>query len=150
CDATCAAAMDIGMTGPMPPSPLEDSEQKLVEHVIAACQNAIAGALAQPSRAAGFARKLTASLNTLQLVQGEVAKGQHGAGAVVANADTLTRGALLDVLKLSAQPGEALAALAAVTNVTPTSTPALPATEAKPLTFSAVSNAYIQMRIERD
>jgi hypothetical protein len=88
-----------------------------------------------------------------------VAKGEAGAVAVTANSDELTRQALTDVLKLSAQPKEALAALAAVEDVSPrvqsgqsTQAPtarSVAATHGLPL-FSEISQAYIDMRNDRD
>lgn len=58
-------------------------------------------------------------MTSLLTVQAEVAKGDAGARAVVEHADALTHNALADVLKLSVQPAEALAALAAVESVAP-------------------------------
>ena len=151
--ASAAATMETAMT-----KPLNDNENDLVKQVIAACQNAITRAIAQPSQAIGLARGLGASLTSLQLVQAEVLKGEAGAKAVTANANALARHALTDVLTLAAQPDEALAALAAVEDVAPKVTPAErsapgrpPAGEARRMPFfSEVSQAYIDMRIGRD
>lgn len=137
----------------------DDQQNDLVRHTIDACQNAIAGAVKNPSQAIGLARGLEGALTSLLLVQREVAKGAAGAAAVTANADELTRQALTDVLKLSAQPKEALAALAAVEDVSPrvqsgqsTQAPtarSVAATHGLPL-FSEISQAYIDMRNDRD
>jgi hypothetical protein len=51
--------------------PLSPQEQDLARQVIAACQNAIARAVAQPSQAIGLAHGLGAALTSLQLVQSE-------------------------------------------------------------------------------
>ena len=137
----------------------DDQQNDLVRHTIDACQNAIAGAVKNPSQAIGLARGLEGALTSLLLVQREVAKGEAGAVAVTANADELTRQALTDVLKFSAQPKEALAALAAVEDVSPrvqsahsTQAPTagpVAATHDLPL-FSEISQAYIDMRNDRD
>jgi hypothetical protein len=99
--------------------PLSSQEKDLAHQVIAACQTAIGRALKQPAQAVGLARGLNGALTSLLLVQSEVAKGAAGARAVVDNADALTRNALTDVLKISAQPAEALAALAAPGRASP-------------------------------
>jgi hypothetical protein len=148
--ALAAAQKDVNAMNTMSPQ-----EENLAKQVIAACQTAIGSALKQPKQAIGLARGLGTALTTLQLVQSEVAKRTGGASAVVDNADALTRHALADVLKLSAQPNAALAALAAVPTVAPSAPPASAppspphAHGARPLpTFSEVSHAYIAMRIE--
>ena len=119
CQTICSFAADTWKGTPMDASQFDDRQNELIRHTVTACQNAIAGAVKNPSQAIGLARGLDGALTSLLLVQREVAKGEAGAAAVTANADELTRQALADVLKLSAQPKEALAALAAVENVTP-------------------------------
>lgn len=141
------------------PTPTNDST-KLAAQVVAACQNAIKSAVAQPSHAIGLARGISAALTSLQLVQSEVEKGENGAHAVVENAEALSRRALADVLKLAADPAKALAVLAASPAIVPSvmSTPLAEAPPANPGTpggsdkplFSQVSRAYIDMRIEND
>jgi hypothetical protein len=159
CQTICASAAATMKTTAMT-TPLDDNENDLVKQVIAACQNAITRAIAQPSQAIGLAQGLGSALTSLQLVQREVAKGEAGAHAVTVNADALTRHALTDVLKLAAQPDAALAALAAVEDVapkvapveTPVSSapqPQPPGARQMPL-FSKVSQDYIDMRIGRD
>ena len=103
----------------MPMSSPPPSETALVRHVIDACQNAIKQAVTQPSRVNGLANGLGAALRSLQLIQSEVAKGSAGASVIIDNADALTRNALSDVLRIASQPDDALAALAAVSDVAP-------------------------------
>jgi hypothetical protein len=157
CQTICASAAAT-MKATNMTKPLNDNESDLVQQVITACQNAIARAIAQPSQAIGLAQGIGSALTSLQLVQREVAKGEAGAEAVTVNADALTRHALADVLKLAAQPDEALAAMAAVEDVAPKAAPVerpLPAAtqpacaRQMPL-FSRVSQDYIDMRIGRD
>ncbi len=156
CQAICAAAA-AGKDDTMAQQPLSDDQPDLVKQVVAACQNAISRAIAQPSQAIGLARGLDAALTSLRLVQAEVAKGEAGASVVTAHADALTRHALTEVLKLSSQPAAALTALAAVARVAPAppqgelkgaATPT--EDESKLPTFSKVSQDYIDMRIGRD
>ena len=149
--ALAAARKDANTMSPMTPE-----EETLAKQVVDACQTAIGRALQRPSQAIGLAKGLGAALTSLQLVQSEVAKGAGGARAVVDNADALTRNALIDVLKLSAQPSQALAALAAVPVVAPTDPPAAAvadpmsaAANAQP-TYGAISQAYIDMRKKND
>ena len=159
CQTICAAAADIRNEPSMSMQPLDNNEAALVRQVVNACENAIKEAVALPSRAIGLAKGFGAALTSLQLIQSEVAKGGNGAVAITANADALTRAALTDVLNLSAQPKEAFAALAAVEDVGPPAqfvrnTPApaagpVAATHGLPL-FSAISQAYIDMRNDRD
>jgi len=148
CQTICSAA-----TG-QPTMLTDDSENDLARHVVEACQNAIARAIAQPSQAIGLAQGLEAALTSLQLVQREVAKGDKGAGAVTANADALTRQALTDVLQLSSQPEAAFQALAAVGRVAPNGAESAerPRTQRDGAIppFSEISQTYIDMRIERD
>ena len=153
--ALAAARKDANTMTTMTPQ-----EEDLATQVISTCQAAISRALKQPSQAIGLARGLDAALTSLRLVQTEVDKGTAGARAVVDHADALTRHALTDVLKLSAQPAEALAALAAlaaVPTVAPPAPPAVtppsatPAPGARPLpTFSELSERHIKMRIENN
>lgn len=158
CQSVCVIAADIWKGIPMNPSQTDDRQNELVQHTVAACQHAISRALENPSQAIGLARGLEAALTSLQLVGREVAKGEAGAAAVTSNAEALTRAALTDVLKLASKPEAALAALAAVEQVAPSIVPApaapLPrapnaAADSLPL-FSAISQAYIDMRAERD
>lgn len=144
--APAAATKDANM------DPLSPEENNLAQQVIAACQTAIGRTLKQPKQAVGLARGLNGALTSLLLVQAEVAKGDAGARAVVEHADALTRGALVDVLKLSTQPGDALAALAAVASVAPR-TPATGATAPQPAPaagqaplFSQLEDEYVAMR----
>ena len=169
--AAVVAANTKGDTMPINQQPLDAQQNDLVKKVVAACQTSIDRAIKHPAQAIGLARALEGSLTSLRLVEAEVAKGDTGARAVVDNAEALTRHALTDVLKLSRQPEEALAALAAVPAVAPgpldgLSTtsgvgPSLMASTAlKPPprargggglpTFGETSRAYIDMRIERD
>jgi hypothetical protein len=135
-------------------------DTELAEQVVAACQNAIKKAVAQPSQALGLAHGLDAALTSLRLVQTEIGKGEHGARAVVDNAAALTRHALKDVLAHTSDPKRALEVLSttsdiapSVTTITPGNPPptqaAAPGGSEKP-TFSQVSQAYIDMRIEND
>jgi hypothetical protein len=159
CQTICSFAADIWKGIPVEASQFDDHQSELVRNTVTACQTAIATAIKNPSQAIGLARGLEGALTSLLLVQREVAKGDAGAAAVTANADALTRQALTEVLKLSAQPEEALAALAAVKDVGPQApaiydmvAPAVapaPAANGLPL-FSEISQAYIDMRKERD
>ncbi len=168
CQSICSFAADIWKGTTMDASQIDDKQNELARHTVAACQNAITRALENPAQAIGLARGLEAALTSLQLVEREVAKGEAGATAVTANAEALTRAALTDVLKLASQPEPALAALAAVERVSPSIAPAIvpphpvpshavppravPANAGSgrlPL-FSAISQAYIDMRKERD
>ncbi|WLA74058.1 hypothetical protein QIH77_02135 [Bradyrhizobium diazoefficiens] len=159
CQTVCSFAADVWKGISMDASQTDDRQNELVQHTVTACQNAIARALENPAQAIGLARGLEAALNTLQLVRREVEKGEAGIAAVTSNAEALTRSALTDVLKLSSVP-EALAALAAVEQVAPSFGPMpAPATPAPPATpnatpglplFSAISQAYIDMRNDRD
>ena len=174
CQAVSAAAVAANTKGdPMPTDeqPLDGKRNDLVQKVVAACQASIDRAIKHPAQAIGLARALEGSLTSLRLVGTEVAKGDAGARAVVDNAEALTRHALTDVLNLSRQPEEALAALAAVPAVAPGPLDALSTTSGvgpslmastalKPPprargggglpTFGETSRAYIDMRIERD
>ncbi|WMT73464.1 hypothetical protein [Bradyrhizobium sp. Ash2021] len=159
CQTICSFAADTWKGTPMTTLHFDDKQNDLIRHTIDACQNAITRALENPSQAIGLARGLDAALASLQLVQREVAKGDAGAVAVTTNADALARQALTDVLKLAAKPEQALAALAAVEDVGPPAptvrnTPA-PAAEPRAAThdlplFSEISQAYIDMRNDRD
>jgi len=156
CQTICSFAADTWKGTPVEASQFDDHQSELVRNTVTACQTAIAAAIKNPSRAIGLARGLEGAMTSLLLVQKEVAKGDAGAAAVTANADALTRHALIDVLKLSAQPEEALAALAAVKDVGPqvlavydTAAPAVAPTNGLPL-FSEISRSYIDMRNERD
>lgn len=159
CQTICSFAADTWKGTPVEASQFDDHQSELVRNTVTACQTAIAAAIKNPSQAIGLARGLEGALTSLLLVQREVAKGEGGAKAITANADALTRAALTDVLKLSAQPEEALAALAAVKDVGPPA-PAVhnavtpiaaraAAANGLPL-FSEISQAYIDMRNERD
>jgi hypothetical protein len=159
CQTICSFAADTWKDTPVEASQFDDRQSELVRNTVTACQTAIAAAIKNPSQAIGLARGLEGALTSLLLVQKEVAKGDAGAAAVTANADALIRHALTEVLKLSAQPAEALAALAAVKDVGPqalavcdTAAPAVAptaATNGLPL-FSEISQSYIDMRNERD
>lgn len=158
CQTICSFAADTWKGTPVEASQFDDQQSELVRNTVTACQTAITAAMKNPSQAIGLARGLEGALTSLLLVQKEMAKGDAGAAAVTANADALTRQALTEVLKLSAQPKEALAALAAVKDVGPqapaahnTAAHAAPAgaTNGLPL-FSEISQAYIDMRNERD
>lgn len=155
---------------------LDGAEADLVAQVVAACQAAIANAMANPREALGLARGLDAALTTLKLVEGEVGKGPAGLPAVVANSEVLTRGALIDVLRLAPDPKAGTDALSRVIKVAPSlatdrtekaglgvAAPAMPefpvAAQVGAMpepgagqvpTFSQLSAAYIQMRIARD
>ena len=161
CQTISSFAADIWKGISMDKSQIDDRQNELVQHTVAACQNAIARALENPAQAIGLARGLEAALSTLQLVGREVEKGEVGLPAVTTNAEALTRSALTDVLELASVPEEALAALAALEQVAPPIAPmskpsATPraesptaATSRLPL-FSAISQSYIDMRKERD
>ncbi len=161
CQMICAAAADIRNLTPMSSQPLDPNETALVQQVINACEGAIKQAIAQPSRAIGLAQGFGDALQWLQLIQSEVAKGSAGAPAITGNADALVRSKLGDVLRVASCPDDALAALAAVSDVAPPSAPSGPrprasAAEQTPSRhsslppFSEISQAYIDMRIERD
>lgn len=151
-----AAEMWKGIS--MDASQIDGRQNELVQHTVAACQNAISCALENPAHAIGLARGLGAALSTLQLVGQEVERGEAGIAAVTSNAEALTRSALSDVLKLASVPEEALAALAAVEQAAPSfgPMPAPPPPAAAPTAnpglplFSATSQSYIDMRIARD
>ena len=161
CQTICAAAAEIRNATPMSMRPLDPNESALVQQVIEACENAIKQAVAQPSRAAGLAKGFGVALTSLQLIQSEVAKGDAGVPVITANADALTRNALTEILNVASRPDDALAALAAVTDVAPPPAPPGPRPRASaaeqtpsgpsslPL-FSEISQSYIDMRIERD
>jgi hypothetical protein len=159
CQTICSFAADTWKGIPVEASQFDDRQSELVRNTVTACQTAIAAAIKNPSQAIGLARGLEGALTSLLLVQKEVAKGDAGAAAVTANADALTRHALTEVLKLSTQPEEALAALAAVKDFGPqapaiynAAAPAVApaaATSGLPL-FSEISQSYIDMRNERD
>ena len=70
----------------------------LLTRVVQACQAAIGTALRNPSEALGVANGLRSALDTLNLVAGEIAKGEAGLRPVVDNAGTLTQNALDTVL----------------------------------------------------
>jgi hypothetical protein len=158
CQTICSFAADVWKGTPMDASQIDDRQNELVQHTVAACQNAITRALENPAQAIGLARGLEAALTSLQLVEREVAKGEAGAAAVTANAEALTRAALTDVLKLASRPEQALAALAAVNQVAPSiaAAPAPPPARAPNAAagslppFSAISQGYIDMRNDRD
>lgn len=154
CQTICGFAADIRKGTPVETSQFDDRQSELVRNTVTACQTAIAAAIKNPSQAIGLAHGLEGALTSLLLVQKEVAKGDAGAAAVTANADALTRQALTEVLKLSSQPEEALAALAAVKEVGPQAltvhaAAAVAPTKSLPL-FSEISQSYIDMRQERD
>jgi hypothetical protein len=159
CQTICGFAADTWKGIPVEAPQFDDRQSELVRNTVTACQTAIAAAITNPSQAIGLARGLEGALTSLLLVQKEVAKGDAGAAAVTANADALTRHALTEVLKLSTQPEEALAALAAVKDFGPqapaiynAAAPAVApaaATSGLPL-FSEISQSYIDMRNERD
>ncbi|SED23193.1 hypothetical protein [Bradyrhizobium erythrophlei] len=65
--------MDASQTG--------DKQNELVQHSVAACQDAIGRALENPAEAIGLARGLGAALNTLQLIGLDVQKGEAGIAA---------------------------------------------------------------------
>lgn len=155
CQLVCSAP--VHRKGLKMEGPLSVPESDLVSQVVEACQLPIAKAIAHPDQAIGFANGLSSALTSLQLIQSEVAKGDAGAPVITQNADALARGALVDVLKLASQPASALEALAKVKNVGPiTPDPIAQSTEIEQAdsrvlpTFGKVSQAYIDMRIERD
>ncbi|WP_438275839.1 hypothetical protein [Nitrobacter sp.] len=155
CQTICSFAADIWKGTPMDASQIDDRQNELVQHTVAACQNAITRALENPAQAIGLARGLEAALTSLQLVEREVAKGETGAAAVAANAEALTRAALTEVLKLASQPEQALAAVDhVVPSITPApaSPPAVASNAAtgSSLLFSRIAQNYINMRKERD
>jgi hypothetical protein len=113
CQTICGFASETCKGIPVEASQFDDHQSELLRNTVMACQTAIAAAVKNPSQAIGLAHGLEGALTSLLLVQKEVAKGDAGAAAVTANADALTRHALTEVLKLSGQPQEALAALAA-------------------------------------
>ncbi|MBB4374138.1 hypothetical protein GGD63_006967 [Bradyrhizobium sp. cir1] len=115
CQIICSAATGCFATMELS----DDAQSDLFQQVAQVCQEAIATALAEPSQAVALAQALGGALTSLQLVQQEVAKGEHGAAAVVQNADALTRQALTDVLRLASHSEAALAALAAAQNIVP-------------------------------
>ncbi|MDQ2079054.1 hypothetical protein RA307_02590 [Xanthobacteraceae bacterium Astr-EGSB] len=141
----------------------QHGHEELVQQVAAACQTAIARAMAAPSEAIGLARGLDGALTSLKLVQSEVAKGTAGARAVVDNAEALTRQALEDVLAFAPDPARARAALDAAPPIAPGSeapkealAPAR-AADHRPVgmarslpTFGEVSQSYIDMRVAND
>lgn len=158
CQTICAAAAEIRNATPMSMQPLDPNESALVQQVIDACENAIKQAVVQPSRAVGLAKGFGAALTSLQLIQSEVAKGSGGASVITANADALTRNALTEILGVAARPDDALAALAAVSDVAPPfnvqsnmagAGQTRSGNSSLPL-FSEISQAYIDMRNERD
>ena len=158
CQTISAAAADIRNITPMSMQPLNPNQSALVQQVVDACENAIKQAVAHPSRAVGLAKGFGAALTSLQLIQSEVAKGGAGAPVITDNADALTRNALTEILGIASRPDAALAALATVRNVAPSAGPhpevapvggARSGNSSLPL-FSEISQAYIDMRTERD
>ncbi|MDO8875428.1 MAG: hypothetical protein Q8M24_16155 [Pseudolabrys sp.] len=161
CQTVFALAAATKEEGTMTTQSQDQQDNELARQVIAACQSAIARAVAQPSQAIGLAHGLDAALTSLRLVQTEVGKGERGARAVVDNAEALTRNALKDVLAHAADPKRALEVLATTSAIAPVVTapedapvppsapPPLAATPGMPR-FSDVSEAYIKMRIEND
>lgn len=157
CQTVCFAAANA-RNDAMENDPLTNDQADLVKQVAAACQNAIAQALAQPKQAIALARSLDSALSTPRLVQSEVSRGAEGLPALVQNADALSRSALANVLRLAPDPQRASAALAAVPLVAPSSMTtaalAMPRTQngaasALP-SFGEVSNAYLATRIATD
>lgn len=131
-------------------------DEALLEHVIAACQSAIASAMANPSQALGLARGLEGALNTLTLVSRELEKGDGGLTGVQTNAEPMVRSALESVFayagdskktgkafdavpKVMPQPGQIDTAQTATVEPTPTRA-------STALLFSEVSRDYITMR----
>lgn len=156
CALLCSLVFELAakeLSGTMAKSDLETSEADLLKHVIDACQQAIGKALTSPSEALGIAMGLDSALATLKLVASEAAKGEAGAAHIIEASESLTRGALSNVLALAQDPQKAMAALQAV----PTVAPPLPASSVVPArpastapTFGEVSQAYIDMRIGID
>jgi hypothetical protein len=132
---------------------LKTSEVNLLKFVVDACQQAIGKALSSPSEAMGIAMGLDSALTTLKLVASEISKGEAGAGHIVEARESLTRGALSNVLALAQDPLAAQAALRAAPPLAPAPA-SMPAAPAQPVssapTFGAVSQAYIDMRIGSD
>lgn len=156
CALLCSLVFELAakeLSGTMAKSDLETSEVDLLKHVIEACQQAIGKALTSPSEALGIAMGLDSALATLKLVASEAAKGECGAAHIVEARESLTRGALSDVLAWAKDPGKARAALEAAPPFAPAPA-AMPAAPAQPVstapTFGKVSQAYIQMRADLD
>jgi hypothetical protein len=78
CQTVCSFAADIWKGIAMDASQIDDKQNELARHTVAACQNAITRALENPAQAIGLARGLEAALSTLQLVGREVARGEGG------------------------------------------------------------------------
>src|SRR5690606_35420781 len=127
----------------------------LVEQVVTSCEAAIAAAKATPSLAIGLARGLDTALKTLNLVLGEVEKGEAGNPAIVTHADAMARDALRSVLAYAPDMAGAEAALASVKVVVPSGSAlgvaarTVVSRTGMPF-FSEVSQAYIDMRIAND
>jgi len=155
CALLCNLVFELAareLSGPMK-SDLKDNEARLLAQVIDACQQAIGKALSSPSEALGIAMGLESALGTLKLVASETAKGAAGASHIVEARESLTRGALSEVLSLAQNPQKAMASLQAVPTVAPSPSasevaPARPASTVP--TFGEVSQAYIDMRIGVD
>lgn len=132
---------------------LKSSEITLLRCVVEACQLAIGKALSSPSEVMGIAMGLESALATLKLVATETAKGEAGAAHIIEARESLTRGAISDVLAWAKDPDKAMAALEAAPPLAPAPA-ATPAAPAQPVssapTFGAVSQAYIQMRADLD
>ena len=133
-------------------------EQALLEHVIAACQAAIANAMADPSQALGLARGLEGALDTLTLVSREVEKGDAGIQTVRDNAAPMVRGALASVLAHAGDSKKTSRVLDAVPNIVPqrqknkadgedqASSRPMPVPDGTKPLFSEISLEYIKMR----
>jgi hypothetical protein len=119
CQTVFALAAATKEAGTMVTQSQDQHDHELAKQVIAACQSAIARAVARPSQAIGLAHDLDAALTSLRLVQTEVGKGKHGARAVVDNAEALTRNALKDVLAHASDPKRALEVLATTPSTPP-------------------------------
>jgi hypothetical protein len=127
----------------------------LVEQVVTSCEAAIAAAKETPSLALGLARGLDTALKTLNLVFGEVEKGEEGNPSIVVNADAMARDALRSVLAYAPDKAAAEAALTSAQVVAPSGSaiavaaPTVVSRTGMPF-FSEVSQAYIDMRIAND
>lgn len=178
CAASCDAIFALAVAhkeATVLGEPSNDPPNQLVQQVVDACQNVIKNAVAQPKTAIQLAHALAGSLSTLRLVQTEVARGEAGAVAVVQRAEELTRGALRDVLKHASDPLRAddllrMTSVIAPSHTSPAALATLPAVAELPPTppaalasaslrvrrdsqlpkYSEVSQAYIDMRIEKD
>jgi hypothetical protein len=123
CQTICSFAADSWKGIAMDASQIDDKQNDLAQHTVAACQNAITRALENPAQAIGLARGSSGAEHAAARRR-EVERGEAGIAAVTASAEAYDALRADDVLKLASVAEEALAALAAVEHVAPSIAPA--------------------------